>query len=137
MNNPAIMPDESYEELEPAVRLLVRTINEFGIFVSECCEGHLEQEKTPYPYVWLGINPSTTAGIDALSKNIGEWNSIKEHQVWGFVPDTWEQYRPHGYSLKLKPQEENTKRKKDLLHKLQREAVQLAQFLQEELPLSP
>lgn len=134
MKNQAIMPDEAYEKLEPAVRLLVRIINEFGIFVLESCEGHLEQEKTPYPYVWLGIDPSTTEGITALSKKIGEWNSIKGHQVWSFVPDTWEQYRPHGYSLKLKPQEENIKRKNDLLRKLQKEAVQLAQFLQEELP---
>jgi len=134
MNNPAIMPDEAYKSLEPAVRLLVRVINEFGIFVLESCEGHLEQEKTPYPYVWLGINPLAAEAIAALSKKIGEWNSIKGHQVWGFVPDIWEQYRPHGYSLKLKPQEENTRRKNDLLRKLQREAIQLAQFLQEELP---
>ena len=128
MNGKAIMPREFYGRLEPKIRSLVEAINRLGFYAFESCEGHIEDEKHPYPYVWIGVPPGHDFSSEILIKKLSIWNGKNGKEKWLLVPDSWDEC-PEGFALMLRPENENKERSVSVLLSLQNNTLALATLL--------
>jgi hypothetical protein len=120
--------DSLYLELDPKIRNLVRALNGKGIRTDGSCEGHLDPDKSPHPYVSIPLDSRNIAHWRALFwlfQKLGEWNS--QGHEWVLRPFYFDPAYPSW--LFLEPREENNDRDPSVLVRLQKEAEDLAEFL--------
>ena len=128
MNSKTIMPREFYARLEPKIRSLVEAVNRLGFYTFESCEGHIKDEKHPYPCVWIGVAGERDFSLELLIKKLSMWNGKNGGKKWLLVPDSWDEY-PKGFALMLRPENENKERSASVLSLLQESALALATSL--------
>ena len=121
-----MLPAWAYREFEPRIRKLVRALHNMGIWTEDSCEGHLDPNRSSHPYVIL-----CPTAFPNFFKFLGEWNWNRRGREWIIQPrgplgEGW----PNSF-LYLQPWERNPQRDPAILRKLQQEAEELAEFLQQ------
>jgi hypothetical protein len=124
-----VLEDSLYLELDPKIRNLVHILHEKWIWTDSSCEGHLDPDKSPHPYVSIPLDhPRNIAHWRALFwlfQKLGEWNS--QGHEWVLRPFYFDPAYPSWFFLE--PREENSGRDPSVLARLQKEAEDLAEFL--------
>lgn len=137
--------DEVYAELENGVSALVRSLHLLGIRTIMSCEGHIRTLPIytgilPWPWVIIQVNKEER---DILARAISLWNELNPLQRWilserrvhgSFTPEYIREYVikdfPGESVTALVPEDENVRLDPNVLISAQKQADELARFLQ-------
>lgn len=133
------LPAEAYEEFDPRIRDLVKSLHGIGLGTRSSCEGHLDLERytRPYPHVSIDVKhpASSSKPIIRFLGLLGEWNCSGKG-VWCLRPIALVHGDEEVLVLDLQPKEMNSQQDLSILHALQAEAEGLASFLLENVSAS-
>ncbi len=128
------LPAKAYEEFDPHIRELVKSLHGIGLGTRSSCEGHLDPERytRPYPHVSIDVKhpASSRSFLVRLLGLLGEWNCSGKG-VWCLRPIALVHGGEEILVLYLEPEERNSQQDLAILQALQAEAKDLASFMLE------
>lgn len=129
-----MIPEEFYTKLDPGIQSLVKALHHLTVPTISSCEGHLEEGKTPYPWVALPLKELEGGELKVLGEKLAAFNASRV-ATWG----PWILRPNAGHFgegiylpvLELSPLEHNGMPSLSILEGLHQDAAMLAKFLQE------